>query len=283
MYEYPRPTDAVHRIELESAIDKAVWDRGVASIGEEVEFQVYTRFVSDGSEAKIKVCNSNGRKLDELNVNIYGNRCKGRYTITDRARDNIYYEVELRSHGLSGRSDDLRIIPQRSITNPRWSQQEARRGDIVTLSADVTNFPEGVGARFVIYEYDAEGAHDLITEIKSWVENSRVETKWAYEYHEDTDEIPTHQETERGYNPPEYLFKVVIGSKEAQSDLLLFKDWIEFTLTDQTGAPAPNQDYILHLPDNQQKRGRSDDQGVVRERDVPPGPWWIEVVNNADG
>jgi hypothetical protein len=277
MYEYPRPTDAVHRIELESAIDKAVWDRGVASIGEEVEFQVYTRFVSDGSEAKIKVCNSNGRKLDELNVNIYGNRCKGKYTITDRARDNIYYEVELSSHGLSGRSDDLRIIPQRSITNARWSQQEARRGDIVTLSADVTNFPEGVGARFVIYEYDAEGAHDLITEIKSWVENSRVETEWAYEYHEDTDEISTDWEGESGYNPPEYFFRVVIGSISADSDLLEFKDWIELTIEDGTGHPVPNRQYILHMPDDSDRNGTTDEEGRIREEDVPPGPWWIEL------
>jgi len=282
MYEYPRPTDAVHRIELESAIDKAVWDRGVASIGEEVEFQVYTRFVSDGSEAKIKVCNSNGRKLDEVNVNIYGNRCKGRYTITDRARDSIYYEVELSSHGLKGRSDDLRILPQRSITNARWSQQEARRGDIITLSADVTNIPEGVGARFVIYEHDEDGAHDLITEIKSWVADSRVETEWAYEYHEDTDEIPTDWEGESGYSPPEYFFRVVIGSISADSDLLEFKDWIELTIEDGTGHPVPNRRYILHMPDDNDRNGTTDDEGRIREEDVPPGPWWIELPDEPD-
>lgn len=280
MYEYQRPTDAAHRIELESSIDRAVWDRGVASIGEEVEFQVYTRFVGDDSEARITIKNSSGRRLDELTAQVYGNRCRGRWTVSDRARDSVYYEVDLREHGVRGDSEELAIIPARTITNARWSQTEARRGDILTLSADTENFPEGTEARIVIYEYDEDGAHDLITELTGLVESNGIETEWEYEYHEDTDEIPTDPEVEGGYSYPEYIFKVIIGSIEAQSELLRFKDWIDFIMRDGAESPVPNHEYILHLADGQERRGRTDADGRVIERDVPPGPWWIEIVEN---
>ena len=280
MYEYQRPTDAEHRIELPSSIDRAVWDRGVASIGEEVEFQVYTHFVGDDSEAKITIKNRSGRRLDEITAQVYGNRCKGRYTITDRARDAIYYEVDLRAHGIKKDSEELVIVPARSITNARWSQTEARRGDILTLTADTSNFPEGTEARIVIYEHDEDSAHDLITELRGLVESNRIQVEWAYEYHEDTDEIPTDWEVEQGYNPPEYFFRVSIGRIFADSGLLDFKDWIEIRTDDGTGQTAPNHEYILHLPDGQTRRGRTDSEGWIRERDVPPGPWWIEFLPN---
>ena len=283
MYEYQRATDATHKIELPSSIDRAVWDRGVASIGEEVEFQVYTHFVGDDSEAKITIKNRSGKKLDEIAAQVYGNRCKGRWTITDKAKDAIYYEVDLKAHGIKKDSEELIIVPARSITNAIWSQTEARRGDVVTLTADTANFPEGTEARVVIYEYDEDSAHDLITELRGLVESNRIQVEWEYEYHEDTDEIPIDPETESGYSYPEYIFKVIIGSKEAQSNLLRFKDWIEFTMTDGTESPVPNQEYILHLPDGQERRGRTDAEGRVSERDIPPGPWWIEIVDNTEG
>ncbi|MGB9598120.1 MAG: hypothetical protein ACPL7B_17670 [Candidatus Poribacteria bacterium] len=283
MYEYQKPTDSAHKIELPSSIDRAFWDRGVASIGEQVEFLVYTHFVGDGSKTKITFKNRNGRKIDEITAQVYGNRCRGRWTVSDRARNAVYYEVELKEHGIRAESEELIIVPARSITNARWSQPDARRGDILTLSADTENFPDGTEARIVIYEYDEDGAHDLITELRGIVENNRIEVEWEYEYYEDTDEIPNDQEAESGYSYPEYIFKVIIGRIEAQSDLLRFKDWIDFIMRDGTDTPVTNQEYILHLPDGQERRGRIGSDGRVIEKDIPPGPWWIEILDNTEG
>lgn len=279
MYEYQRPTDSAHRIELPSSIDRAVWDRSVASVGEQVEFLVYTHFVGDDSKAKITFKNRNGRKIDEITVQVYGNRCRGKWTIPEKAKDSVYYEIELKEHGIKAESEELIIVPSRSITNARWSQSEARRGDILKLTADTENIPDGTEARIIIYEYDEDGAHDLITELRGVVENNRIEVEWEYEYYEYTDEIPNDQEAENGYKYPEYIFKVIIGKIEAQSDLLRFKDWIDFIMRDGTDTPVPDQEYILHLPDGQQRRGKTGSDGRVIEKDVPPGPWWIEVLN----
>lgn len=280
MTEYLKPTDAIHKVTLPSAINLAMWDRSVASIGEEVGFQVYTHFVGNYNEVEIEFHNCNGRRLDRITVSTYGNKCSGTFTIPERVNDFIYYDVRIRSLGLRCRSEHLVIVPPRTITNARWSQPEARRGDLLTLSADVDGVSDGTRARIQIYEHDDDGAHDFITELQGLVENSRIEVEWEYEYYEDTDEIPTDWESESGYNPPEYFFRVSIDNISADSDLLTFKDWIEITIEDRTGVPVPNRRYILHLPDGSDRDGTSNNEGVVREEDVPPGPWWIELPND---
>ena len=277
MAEHQGATDQEHEIQLDSAIDSVMWEYMQASVGDEVPLEVRTHFVGNGSEVRITVCKSSGGRLDRFTGKVRGNRYKGIYTVTDEAETAIYFEAELRQHGLSERSEDMEIIPPIIITNLQWGQQEARRGDILKLTADVEGAQDGTDAAIEIYEHDADGAHDPITQISAMVENGRIEVDWMYEYYDDTDEIPTEAELEAGYNPPEYFFRVIIGSSEADSDLLEFKDWIEFTINNSDGEPEANADYILHLSDGQERRGTLDDQGHAREDDIPPGPCEIEL------
>ena len=282
MNEYQRATDSVHEIQLTSVITNAVWGRTQAAAGEEVAVEVRTQFVGDRSEVRISVHNSSGRRLDRFTGMVLGNRYRAVYTVSDRAEEAIYFEAELRRHGLSERSDDMEIVPPVTITNAQWSAQEARRGDVLELTADVEGASDGTEAAIEIYEHDEDEAHDFITRLSAMVEDNRIETQWAYEYHEDTDEIPTAEESERGYNPPEYFFKVIIRGSEAESELLEFKDWIEITVRDETGQPTPQQDYILHVADGQNISGTTDEEGRIRQEDMPPGPWWVELLD-ADG
>ena len=280
MNEYQRATDSVHEIQLASAITNAVWGRTQAAVGEEVAVEVRTQFVGNRSEIRITVRNSSGRRLDRFEGMIMGNRYGATYTVSDRAEEAIYFEAEMRSHGLSERSDDMEIVPPVTITNAQWSAQEARRGDILELTADVEGAVDGTEAVIEIYEHDEDEAHDFITRISPvMVENNRIETHWAYEYHEDTDEIPTQEESEKGYNPPEYFFRVIIRGIKAESELLEFKDWIEIVVRDGSGQPIPQQDYILHVADDQSISGTTDEEGKVRQEDMPPGPWWVELLN----
>jgi len=177
----------------------------------------------------------------------------------------------------------MKIIPPVKITNVQWSAQEARRGDVLQLTADVEGAPDGTEALIEVWEHDEDEAHDFITKMPTMVENKRIEISWMYQYFEDTDEIPTEEEVERGYNSPEYFFKVIIGSKEERSELLEFKDWIDIVVRDEAGQVAANYNYTLHLPDDQEKSGTTDDNGRIREEDIPPGPWWIELLGPEDG
>jgi len=279
MYEYQKQTDAIHKIKLPSTINLAIWDRSVASSGDEVGLQVYTHFVGNESEIKVSIHNKSGKKLDEITGKVYGNRFKGTYTVSNKAKDAIYFEAELKKHKLKKKSEEMKIIPPITITNLKWSQQEAREGDILKLTADISGVPDGTEAKIEIYEYDDDNAHDFITRFSVLVDNSKVEAEWEYEYHEDTDDIPTAEETEKGYNPPEYFFRVSIGKVYGESGLLEFKDWIEIELIDGAGQPIGGEKYILYLPDGQKRQGNLDENGYARVEKIPPGKCTLEFPN----
>jgi hypothetical protein len=119
------------------------------------------------------------------------------------------------------------------------------------------------------------------------IKNSKIELDWEYEYHEDTDEIPTEEELSeygRGYNPPEYFFTVKVADQEFGKDdqasgLLLFKDWLEIRLLKRGGEPFANEHYILTLPDGTTKEGDLDENGYVKLEDLPPGPCKVRFPN----
>jgi len=103
------------------------------------------------------------------------------------------------------------------ISNLAWDKQEAGREDVLTLSADVEGVRDHTEVALLIYEYDADGAHDKIAQLSAGVMDKRIEVQWEYEYHEDTDEVPTQEEMEkygREYNPPEYFFTIKVGETE---------------------------------------------------------------------
>jgi len=275
MSEHQGQTDQVHEVKLTSVISQAMWDRPMSWAGEDVGVLVFTHFVGDGSEIRITIRNDSGSRLDRIEDKVYGNRFKGTWTISNKAKDAIYFEAELRKHGLKKESEKMRIIPPIKITNAMWSQQEARRGDILTLSADVKEVPDGTEALIEIYEHDEDGAHDFITKIPVYVEANKIEIEWQYEYHEDTDDIPTAAENEKGYNPPEYFFRVKIGKVMAESGLLEFKDWVEFIFLDDSENPIEGMEVTLQAPDGSELKKTSDSDGKIEIKDALPGKYEI--------
>ncbi len=281
MDQYQRATDQEHEIQLTSAITNVRWGYMQASVGNEVPLEVRTLFVGDGSEVRITVQNESGGRLDRFTGTVRSNRYRGTYTVPDNAREAIYFEAELRRHGLSERSENMKIIPPIDITNLQWNQQEARRGDILELTADVEGAPDGTEVIIEIYEHDDDEAHDFIARLPAMVENNKIELQWVYEYHDDVDEIPADWELETSYNPPEYFFKVVIGGNTAESGLLEFKDWIDINLVDEDGQPVPDRDYVMNLPDGSQRTGTLDSEGHAREEDIPPGEYILIFPDQA--
>ena len=119
------------------------------------------------------------------------------------------------------------------------------------------------------------------------VVDKKVEILWAYEYHEDTDEVPTDEEMQAyggSYQPPEYFFTVTVGSQEfgkaQESGLLLFKDWMEISFFDQDGEPLAGEKYKVTLADGTILDGELDGDGLARIEDVPPGPVQVEFPDS---
>ncbi len=289
---FTKATDEEHEIELDSYLISASWSSGMAFVGLKAKFEVRTIFVGDGAKIKVKGKTEKGKKLGKVKGKMQSNIFTGEFEIPDKVEldDQIYFEVDLSANSLSGESAKIPVYPQPKAKNMKWSSDEARRGEILTLSADMEDVKDGTETTIVIYEFDADGGYDIITDMKATVRDSKIELKWEYEYHEDTDELPTSEEVERyggSYNPPEYFFTIKIGEfelgKENQdSSLLLFKDWLEIKMLDNNGQAVCDVKYKVTLPDGQTRDGTIGSEGFAREDGIPPGRCLIEFEDEDD-
>lgn len=276
MTEYKRKTDVVHVIKLPSKITHALWCTQTASPDETVNLKVLTQFVGNKSDISITIMDKSGGVMEEIKGELKDNYFSSSITVPDHAQDELVFTVTLPEHNLTKDSDALLLLSPRSISNAKWGQEVARRGDIVKLTAETEGFSNGTDVEIIIYEYDQDGRHDFITKFPATVTENKIEAFWEYEYHEDTDEIPSAGESEKGYNPPEYFFTVKVGNMEfltkQESGLLEFKDWIEIGLRDETtNEPMGNEEYVVILPDGQQIKGNLDNKGFAQIKDIPPG------------
>ncbi|RKX21634.1 MAG: hypothetical protein DRP51_03900 [Candidatus Zixiibacteriota bacterium] len=284
--KFTKATDQKHEIRLDSYLISASWISGMAFVGLKAKFEVRTAFVGNGAKIKVKGKTEKGKKLGKVKGKMQNNIFTGEFEIPEKVGldDQIYFEVDLSANGLSGESARIPVYPQPKLKSIKWSAEEARRGDLLTLSAELENVKDGTEVKLIIYEFDRDGGHDIITELITTVKESKIEEKWEFEYHEDTDELPTSEEVERyggDYNPPEYFFTVKIGEfelgkKDQDSGILAFKDWLEIKMLDNNGQPVCNVKYKLTLPDGQERQGTIGAEGFAREDNITPGKCLIE-------
>lgn len=290
--KFTKSTDTEHKIKLESSLISASWRSGKAVAGRTAKFKVQTAFVGEGATIKVTGKSENGKKLGKIKDIIKRNKYVGEFEIPEDTEldDMIYFEVELPKNDLEGESNRIPVFPPVQVFNLKWSAKEARRGDILTLSADTNGLRDHTEVTVIIYEYDRDSAHDKIVELPATVMDKRIELQWEYEYHEDTDEIATQEELDKyggKYNPPEYFFTIKIedtefGKEKQDSGLLEFKDWVEITLVDGEGNTIANEDYVLYLADGQQRQGTLDASGRAREDDIAPGTVRFEFPNSEE-
>jgi hypothetical protein len=253
-------------------------------VGDTVKFYVQTHFVGSGSDIEIKVEDKDGKAVTQVAGKVFGDYFANSLTVPEDVRDSLVFTAKLTKHGLEKKSNAMQVIPPFKITNLKWGQKEARRGEVVKLTADTKGLEDGTDVVIRIYEYDQDGAHDFITKFPCRVKDKKIESDWEYEYHEDTDEIPTDEEMKKygnNYNPPEYFFVIECHGKrfgdKQESKLLEFKDWIEITLTDAVGLPVAGADYVVRLADGSEKKGKLDAEGHARVDHVAPGEYWVHL------
>jgi hypothetical protein len=280
MSKHSGSTDKSNSVKLESSIERVIWTSGDGSPGAKAGIEVNTHFIGNNSEMKIELSDKSGKVLETVKGKISGNRFWTEITIPEKAKDELYAEVKLSKHGLSKKSNKLYLYPPVQIKNLKWDKKEARRGDILKISADVLNFYEGGTAEIQIWEYDSDKAHDLVTKFKSTIKSQKLEADWEFQYVDDTDDIPTADETEKGYNPPEYFFRIIAGGISADSEILKFLDSIEIKLVDNKGNALPDKNYKLILPDSTKKEGKTDSDGNIKLDDLPPGKIRVELVKD---
>ncbi len=284
-YKFTKSTDEEHKEKVVSNLIYALWKSGSARGGADAAFEVRTSFVGQGAKIEITVKGDDYGKIDKIKDKIYNNRYNGSVEIPEDIKpgENIWFEVKLSKQGLKGQSNAIPGMPQPLLIKMQWDKKEARRGDILKLQAEFEQIEEEAEATIIIMEYDQDGNHDKIATIPTTIMNRKLDLQWEYEYHEDTDEIPTDEEMKKygkSYNPPEYFFMVVIDGvrfgEEQESGLLEYKSWIGFYYKDSEGNPVPDEKYEIKLADGTTKTGNMDSNGYAKVNDIPPGK--IEIT-----
>ncbi len=278
---FSKGIDSKEKVKVESSLLYGVWQSGAAVCGQRATLEIRTTFVGEGAPVKVTVKAEEGGKVDTLEGKMKFNRYLGKVDVPEdlEVGDKLYFEFKLSKNGIKGTSGTIPVRPAIKVTNLKWSAEEARRGDILTLTADVEGIRDGEEVLVTINEYDEDEAHDKIVEFPGSIKDKKMEVQWEYEYHEDTDEIPSEEEKERyggKYNPPEYFFTVTFGEavfgEKQESGLLNFKDYIEIGLVVDENVKASDIRYVLTLPDGSTKEGNLDDDGTAVVKGIPPGP-----------
>jgi hypothetical protein len=279
-YTYTKQTDQAHTITVDSSLIYALWRTGFARGGSSAGLEVRTSFVGDGASIEITVKGNDYGRIGKIKDKIYGNSYIGLVDIPAKIKpgETIWFEVRLSKQGLKGESNQIPAAPPIELRRMQWDKKEARRGDVVKLTAEMEGVRGGTDATVVIYEYDRDGNHDKIAAIPTEVKSRKVELDWEYDYHEDVDEIPTDEEMKKhgtSYNPPEYFFVVVVDGQrlgEAQeSGLLEFKDTMRVRMEDADGNPAKGRKLTVEFSDGSTRDVQLGDDGAAVLEGVPPG------------
>lgn len=280
--KFTKSTDAEHEIQLDSYLISASWRSGSVFAGNNAAFEVRTALVGNGAKIKIKGLSEKGKDLGKISDVIRNNIFVGQFEIPEKIDldDHVYFKVELPDNNLRGESVRIPVFLMPKIKSIGWSAEEARRGDTLTLSAELENVRDGTEVTLVIYEDDADSAHDRIAELTGIVRDKKIEELWEFDYYDATVKINTEEIMQKAdkklhYAYPEYFFTLKIGGEELardqQSGLLKFVDEFNFQPLDENGNSFPNAKYILLLADDKERRGTLDDEGRGREEGLPPG------------
>ena len=171
------------------------------------------------------------------------------------------------------------------ISSPRWEDENGRTitkalvGYEVFLCADVTDIADGATATIRIVEKDDDGNDDFVTELSAAVQDGKIRRKWKVVYTEDNDDTDSQKELEeKGYTLPEYAFTVECGgTKSEESGQLDIMGWIKTQFRDRrTGKLIANRKYTIYLSDDTIKKGTTDSDGFVYEKDLKHGEYYIE-------
>ncbi|MDY0083975.1 MAG: hypothetical protein RBR74_12395, partial [Ignavibacteriaceae bacterium] len=184
-------------------------------------------------------------------------------------------EVELPKHNLKMKSKPLSVFPPVKVSNVKWDKTTVNRGEVLKLTADVKNYPAGFEAIIQIFEYSDDETHELVTKFPVQVKNNKIEAFWEFQFKGNVKDIPRQSDTEKGYIPPKFFFRVFLLDFYEDSDFVEFKDFIRIELKDSDGNLLPNERYKIYLPDDTTREGTLDEQATAVEENIPAGEFVI--------
>jgi hypothetical protein len=187
---------------------------------------VLTAFVGDASPIKITVKDLNRKTVDTLNGKVYSNYFRIQYTVKPNNSGGLYFEAEMKAHGLKGVSGCVRVLPAIKISDLKWedgqgkSMTEAQGQQEVKMSAGVIGAPDGTPALINLFIQEKVNLKRIVLSTEVQVEGGRVECTWSRKDPGDGGDKKAQSQlnkTGEEYFRPKYVFSVSCLGIEATS------------------------------------------------------------------
>ncbi|PQJ33969.1 hypothetical protein BSZ35_04500 [Salinibacter sp. 10B] len=284
MPKFTGSTDETHVFTLPSEIDAVRFDRRQAAPGGEIGLEIRTLFCAEGSRLQVQLLDAQGTVHNTLDGRLAGEDMNLRLRVPQKAKGGLLAKVKMPNHGLSAESEALKVTEPVRVRGARWSQEEVKRGDILTLTADAKGAPDGRRATVRIFEYKERGAHVPVTRLRPRVENGAVEVMYRFQYPGDTSDVVPEWKAPEGYVQPQFFYTVDVSGIQADSQdakskgVMRFVDDLTLQVVNaQSGAPYPEQDVELTLADRSTQTKTTNGSGTVELKEIPPGPVKVKL------
>ena len=296
--------DTFHVVTPTPAIEWAAWERSPVVAGTTAALTVQTVFVGQGAPITATLKDARNRTVGTGRAAVYGDAARIEVPIRRdavRSADGSLAaaDVEVLDLNLATTSAPLLVLPFAELTDARWSQDEAREGDVVTLSCRLSGSLEGVerAARepaevVVLQGTPDDDVFEPVAALTARADGSRVEIAWRVGYdaegkarlatQAELDAVAPAVGTPEQYVAPVYRFRVHLAGLSAESGPLGYQDWVEFTFADADDEPYTDLGVTIERPDGERVDATTDAEGRVRVEPAPPGPYRVVEVREPD-
>lgn len=168
-------------------------------------------------------------------------------------------------------------IEIRAITSAKWSKTTAKVGEKVKATAETTGVPAGEKAALEIHVKDSAFPDAVLKTIETTVQGDKIEGEWELVVDKDFLKLQEQKLKGGGFSAPAYYFVAKTSTLSQRSELLEYKDDIEFKLKDKDGNAIPDKKYRLILPSGEVKENKLDGSGYAKATDVAPGKLKISI------
>ena len=221
MVDHKKKTNEKHDEKLTSSLFLMFWRVTTATVGDKAGFAIQTLFVGNGADIEVTVKDGAGKKIETIKGKVVGDQFFGQFTVPEiKKKTEFKFSVKLAKLSLNGNSSNtLTVLPLLKLENAKWNKAEAKQGDVLKMSTQVTNAHDADPVEVEILQFDARGAHLPIVTLITLVKSKKAELTWELRPNLKYTKNDTGTDSKVDYADveSEFFFKMRMGTVEAKS------------------------------------------------------------------